>query len=431
MNLEKPSKITVPINLMFYVNNWVKGFLIFIILVLPFQDLPRTFIKETNEPILSLIRYIDEGGFLISSVILLSFMLLRPVSYKIQQLPFTKYIVVFFLIALISLSLNQVPLLQGFFGIYDVLKNILVLYLFSHLRYTREDILRVIGMLQKIAIVIGLVAIFVEISAMVWGIGIEYFVRGEYEKRFGLYRVFSLTGTGNWNYLGIYMSLIFFLSLATVNPSWKRRTIFLTTLSTIFLTFSRRTWVGFGLIACLLRKKLIPIGVLALLGGGWMFLHNVQEFNADYYLRGFAFIKSLNILRDNPLIGVGPGMFGGVAAGIFETPFYNDWPTRFAEAAVSRGIDLFWAQIWSEFGIIGLLTYLSIWASIFFYLKKIGGFFLTKGDRLMYDLANVLRYFIMVLVVMGCGAGLNAAFVAFTYFALVGMYISVYQTERI
>ncbi len=32
---------------------------------------------------------------------------------------------------------------------------------------------------------------------------------------------------------------------------------------------------------------------------------------------------------------------------------------------------------------------------------------------------------------MGCGGGLNAAFVVFTYFALVGMYISVYQTERI
>ncbi len=422
--------MAIPINSMFYVNNWLKGFLFFIILILPFQNLPRTFIKETNEPILSLIRYIDEGGFLISLVILLSFMLLRPDFYRIKQLPFTKYIVVFFLIALISLSLNQVPLLQGFFGIYDVTKNILVLYVFSHLRFTREDILKIISMLQKIAIVIGFVAIFAEISVMVWGI--EYFVRGEDEKRFFLYRVYSLTGTGSWNYLGIYMSLIFFLSLVTTNPSWKRGVIFLMILSTIFLTFSRQAWVGFGLMACLLKKKLIPAGVLALLVLIWMLLSNFQEFNSALSFRGFAFIESLKILRDSPFFGAGPGMFGGLAASIFGTPYYDGWPDFFREFAIHiHGCDMFWPWIWGEFGIIGLLTYLSVWASIFFYLKKIGGFFLTKGDRLMYDLANVLRYFIMVLAVMGCGGGLNAAFVVFTYFALVGMYISVYQTERI
>ena len=83
-----------------------------------------------------------------------------------------------------------------------------------------------------------------------------------------------------------------------------------------------------------------------------------------------------------------------------------------------------------EFSFLGLSSYVAIWGSIFLYLKKMARFFKRNNDKVMSNLGNVLRYFMLVLGVMGFGSGLNAAFIIFTYFSLIGMYLSAYQQEK-
>lgn len=411
------------------INRWLKGFLFFFLILLPFQGLPRTFSIDSDSILIRFFSYTDELTFLLSVLILTTFILLKPMIYRIRRIPISKYIFWYVLIALISLVINKVSLKQGGYGIYDVLKNIFVFYVFAHLDFTKDELMNLIKILQKIAIFIGVVALFAELIAMGWQAGIGYLVTEE--KRLGLYRVFSLTGFGTWNYLGVYMTLIFFLTAIIRKPSLERTMVFFTALSTLFLTFSRQAWLGFSIMIFLFKKKLIPIALIIALIVLWMLVSDVHTFTPEKYFRGYAFVQSLNILREHLFWGVGPGMFGSVSASIFGSPYYATWPKYFQELAIKyHGIDQFWPWIWSEGGIIGLFAYISIWGSLYFYFKRIGTFFLTRNDMQMYNLAKVLRYFIFVIGVMGFAGGLNIAFVIFTYFALGGMYVSIYFNEQ-
>jgi hypothetical protein len=411
------------------INNALKIFLLGIILILPFQNLPRTFVADSSNPVIQFIAYIDEITFLFAVVLVISFILLKPKVFRLQKTPFSKYILLYILVMLGSLLINKVPFWQGGFGIYDVLKNIFVFYVFVQLDFSKEDIINLINRLQKIAIIIGIVGIFAELFALGWEFGIKYLVTDP--KRFGLYRVLSLTGYGSHNYLGIYMTLIFFLTAVMSKSSIKRATVFAMTLTTLVLTFSRQAWLGFGIMISLFKKKLIPIALLIVLAVIAMLLTDADVFNPEEYFRGYAFLQSLELLKSHPVFGVGPGMFGGVSASIFGSPYYADWPKYFQYLAVKiHGIDQFWPWIWSEGGLLGLLIYSTIWVSMYLYFRRISEFFLTKGDILLYNFGKVLRYFIFVIVVMGFAGGLNIAFVMFTYFGLGGMYVSLYRNEN-
>lgn len=402
----------------------LKRLLIIFLCLLPFQNIRLPFFEiDVFAQTPAYIRYLDEIVFIVTFLTLLTFIVLRPTSYVMVKFPFNIPVVIFLFVALLSLAINQVALLQGCFGIYDMIKNILVVYAFAYLGFTRDDLMRVVGLLTKVALLMGVVAILAEFAAMMWGVGIGFFVNPE--KRFGLYRVVSLAGAGSWNYLGIYMTLLFYLSLVSMKPTLFKKGVLFTSLATVVLTFSRQSWVGLGIMACALNRRMIPFGLFFLVTVIWMF--QGYEFSPTSNFRAFAFTESLDILRQNPLFGVGPGMFGGLGAGIFGTPIYNFWPSNFADFALRlQGIDMFWPSVWGELGLVGFTAYASIWMSIFFYLGRIVKYFNGKDDRIMRDIGNVLRYFILAIGVMGFGGGLNAAFVSFTYFALVGMYISAY-----
>jgi len=199
---------------------------------------------------------------------------------------------------------------------------------------------------------------------------------------------------------------------------------------TIFLTFSRQAWLSFGLILCLLNKKLIIFGIILLVAISPMALTQIKTKDMNNY-RGFTYSKSIEVLKDHPVLGVGPGMFGSLAASLWNSPYYANWPEELREFSGNfRTIDSFWPCIWSEYGLVGLSAYWAIWASIFFYLKKIIRFYGSMNEKIMFKVGRVLRYFILVLGVMGCVSGLNCAFVSFTYFAMVGIYISAYRLDK-
>lgn len=430
MSVSKELHRHVGFSSIFCVDKRLKQFLVFVIFVLPFQKIIETLATDGNVGWLHFIRYLDESTPIICLFFLVSFMLIKPSAYRIVKIPSTKWIIIFLVSAFISLIWNRVAIAQGIFGIYDALKSILVLYVFANIRYKKDDFLKLLNGLRKIGFIVATFAIISEIAAILFGVGIGYFAIEP--KRFGLYRVVSLTGHGSHNYLGLYLILILLLSWPLIKPSIKRISFAMTFFVAIFLTFSRQAWLCLGLILCFYKRKLIlPAMALGVFISFWI-VTEIQTQDMDNYYRGFTFLESIKILKEHPIVGVGPGMFGSLAASLWNSPYYADWPENLRIFSNNfRTFDSFWPWIWSEYGLLGLSIYLMIGASIFFYLKRIMRFYRERNETVMYNAGRSLRYFIVALGIMGFASGLNCAFVSFTYFAIAGMYISAYRLDKI
>jgi putative inorganic carbon (hco3(-)) transporter len=61
---------------------------------------------------------------------------------------------------------------------------------------------------------------------------------------------------------------------------------------------------------------------------------------------------TLAVIRAYPILGAGPGRFGGTVAYITHSPIYQEYHVKLPTALTS--IDLYWLHIWGETGIIGL-----------------------------------------------------------------------------
>jgi len=416
----------------------LKKILFLLILLLPFQRFPNIFFErpeEAKEVIgLRLFTYLDELSFIISMMLVLSFILLRPSFYSLnlKNIPLAKCLFFLIAVSVVSMIVNHVPVLQGIFGIYDIVKNIVVVYVFAALYWSRDEFLTMIGWIKKIVMLLAIVGIIAEILALYGEIGVGYLVALENNNRLGFYRVQSLTGFGNINYLGMYALLGLFLIYATTKNSIKKFSSMLAVLCLIFLTFSRQAWIGLFIMLVLTKKRLIVPGLLIPITIALMTLYGSESYDTETYYRSFTYLESVRLLRENPIFGAGAGMFGGLASILFESPIYDDCPEYFRNMVNRMGsIDTFWPVIWGELGILGVIAFSLVWFSLFKGLAWMSNWFKKMGDVQMYNIGRVLKYYVLALFVMCFGTGLNAPFVVFTFFGLVGIYISLYRQSRV
>jgi O-antigen ligase len=72
-------------------------------------------------------------------------------------------------------------------------------------------------------------------------------------------------------------------------------------------------------------------------------------------LRTQFVLNAIPIVRDHPLLGVGPGRYGGAAADTFPTPVYEAYDTdRLFSNPLQRTVDNFWLHVAVEGGALGL-----------------------------------------------------------------------------
>lgn len=420
---------------------------VLVVVSLPFQGLIKTLGNGGYLPVdkkyTNLVAYVDESACIFLFFMAITFLLVRPDVYKAKALPFTKWIIGFILFALLSMLVNGVKPLQGILGVYDVIKNIVVIYPFMLLRFDKKDMERLLAYLQCIALVMAVAGLFGEFIALAFNAG--FGILTIQEKRYGIYKIISLAGMGNWNYLGVYSVLLFFLSYVREKGFPMRRITLALTASLVVLSFSRQVVAGFVLIFFLLSQKstrwLSVFVVLFAVAVSTYYYDSVQALvmegivlDPEHYFRLYGFTAANEIFLQNPFMGLGPGMFGGLAASLFESPVYDSWPAYFRMLAFNQnGIDQFWPMIWAETGAVGFFLYSMIFAGIFLYLRKVAGLFKAMGETGLSRIGHVLSCYILALAIMGFAGGLNSAFVVFTYFALVGIYISVfnrYNEER-
>ena len=63
------------------------------------------------------------------------------------------------------------------------------------------------------------------------------------------------------------------------------------------------------------------------------------------------------IMRDSPLFGVGPGMFGGYAATLLQSPTPDKYGFINYDAREYSTLDTFWPHLVGEIGLLGLAAY--------------------------------------------------------------------------
>jgi hypothetical protein len=71
-----------------------------------------------------------------------------------------------------------------------------------------------------------------------------------------------------------------------------------------------------------------------------------------YFLR-----DGLRILRDNPVLGVGPGRYGGAVAKIVGSPVYDEYGTSLGHF---RTVHNFWLHLAGETGVLGISLFLTV-----------------------------------------------------------------------
>lgn len=413
-----------------YISTTLRKIAAFFLLLLPMQHFPAQLMSFIyNIPLKNLpawtrgFSFTDEISFFVFTLIVFTFWTLKPATFKFPQLPLTKWLVAFVIFAFINGMVKAIPLAQATFGVYDLVKNIVIIYLFAMMAFSREEFVNLIRSLIIVGLVLAVAGILGVLLAFALGREIELVVMES--GRFIPYQTYSLAGFGKQNYLGVYTTLLFFLSYSLSGPlmRFSQFNIFLL----LVFTVSRQAWMSFlAMFAIVKRKRVLILALPLLFIVIVMKMGMKAEMDPKEYFRLFVFVESLKILQEHPLTGLGPGMFASLASVIWESPVYKKWPPLMMYWMFKiRAIDTFWPIVWGEQGLIGFSLYAGGLLSVFLHLKRLAAGFNRLGDTQFVMIGRTLQWFMVAIVIMGFAGGLNMPFVTYTYSALIGIYVTL------
>ncbi|MEM3000921.1 MAG: O-antigen ligase family protein [Candidatus Nitrosocaldus sp.] len=130
--------------------------------------------------------------------------------------------------------------------------------------------------------------------------------------------------------------------------------------------------------------------------------------------REYANFIALQVWRDHPLLGVGPGMFGGDVAYKYHSPIYEEY--NFYEIFRQiPSLDQLWPQMLAETGVIGVTIFAELIMTIFVMLLII------ERDNPYSGFLRGLGIFTVIFVVYGFSNNLNNPSLLYPYCAFLGI----------
>lgn len=295
---------------------------------------------------------------------------------------------VFVGVAVISALLNAVPPTIAAIGLVYTLDAAVLFYLVRMAGYGHRQVRITIAALVGVLLIGALIAIAQALlSPTILGLTGVVGRSGEDVRIGSIVRDPNVFGTL------IGLTLPFSVFAITRLPSRRQRRMamvvtFLLTLA-LLLTYSRGSWLGIGggfvLVALLLeRRALVAFAVIGALALGTAYvmprqllpppaapgdtaeepepfnpfgstIDRVGAIGEGRDLRWMFMMNAVPILRDHPLVGVGPGRYGGAAAWNFDSPVYEEYGTDevFPDWYRQRTVDNFWLHILIETGVVG------------------------------------------------------------------------------
>lgn len=295
----------------------------------------------------------------------------------------------FVLLGAISAVVNAVPVGQALAGIGFTVDAVAVFVLARLVGFRTRQALAAIGVLLGLVLAGAVVAVAQAlVSPHLLGLSVL-------SGRFGeLYRLASFFGDPNTFAAFLSAAVPFALFGATGLRTTRGRRIalaaaFLLVLA-LWLSFSRGGWLGavggFAIAALIIDHRPMRVGavvvVLALLVATFMprnvlcttckarpdlvgsTFGRVSTVSRGGDLRVLFILNGTPIVADHPVLGVGPGRYGGAAADIYDTPVYARYGTdKLFSNPSQRTVDDFWLHIVVESGLLGLTVYLAMVAT--------------------------------------------------------------------
>ena len=191
---------------------------------------------------------------------------------------------------------------------------------------------------------------------------------------------------------------------------------------TLILTFSRSAWLGLaiGIIVALIIKnwKLMaftPLGFLALLVPSIrqrLLVVFSQSYLVDAALDGriWSFNNAIEIFKSSPLIGTGPGTYGGQTAIYYDSPIYLRGMQNGYVALPYT--DNQWLQVLVQTGVIGALS--------------MGCFFVSHFVSNLRQYIRARQYFSLGIIAATAAIIVNGAFANILEFGAVSILAGAY-----
>lgn len=398
-------------------------FLLFLQLQIPLVD----FLNLSE-----IFQWIDE---IFSVTFFIIFLLIVVYTLRLRKKIFSVFLIIilFSIICLFSgIFVNENRLVVSILGTFDYTKNFLGILAFGMLNFTERQIKGIYNILSSFTLFICVVAIVLVIKYFTLENNLLLVLLGSIKEiRYGIPRVapFNI----HPNMFGL-LSLLFFILDFAILPKINFRKLLL--LLGIIFSVSRMVWMGFvvGILFLIfqfkIRSKIVYIFLIIaffiiLILPKVLKITQIEYISEGYY-RGYVFKKSLEIFKDSPLLGIGPGMYGGVISVKFNSPIYEKY--NFSKywynfgLAKFHSLDMFWPQILVECGIIGTLLFIYF----LFFLYKI-----TKRHYKYLDIYFIKRFCLglsvvpIVIFFYLFGSGLNLASFLTTYSVFLGMCLGV------
>lgn len=340
-------------------------------------------------------------------------------------------LVLFFLgvVGIFSGLYNANPFIITANGIFDYIKNFLVIPIVAFFSISPKKARGLYKLLHCLALFLCLVAILQVMAFLIkFPLG-EFGILPIADVRFGIPRTPSLMG--HPNIFGLYALLFFILDFSLYRKIRWQNMLFA---SGVFFSVSRMVWVAFFITLLFLlvqgksrktRALFIVATIIIALAVPSFYLRTAKDMGSESYFRGYALTKSIEIWKGQPFLGVGPGMYGGVVSLVFHSPIYEQYqfsPHWFAFMSGFHSLDQFWPQILAEMGLIGTFCF----GVLLFVLWKVPKkAILTAKDEFRKRMLLGFSVVPVVLFVYLFGSGLNLTAFLLTYGVLFGLVLGM------
>lgn len=303
--------------------------------------------------------------------------------------PTVRLTIVFMVLGAISAVVNAVPVGQALAGIGFTVDAVAIFVLSRLVGFGTRQAVVAIGVLLGLVLAGALVAAAQALFSP------HLFGLSALAGRFGeVYRLAAFFGDPNVFAAFLSTAVPFALFGTTGLRTTRGRRIALAAafllILALWLSFSRGGWLGavggFSVAALLIDHRPMRVGavvvVLALLVALFMprnLLCSTCKARPDLVgstfgrvttvsrggdLRVLFVLNGTRIVADHPVLGVGPGRYGGAAADIYGTPVYARYGTDKLFRNPSQGtVDDFWLHLVVESGVLGLAIYLAMVAT--------------------------------------------------------------------
>jgi len=364
----------------------------------------------------------------------------------------------FVILSLVSAAVNRVPPVEMAAGFFYTLDALIVFYLCRVIGFTHRQAIMAIGAVGAAVLLMAIIGIAQALlGPNILGLSAVAGRSGEVDRLGSVVR--NPNVLGSLIALNLPLALFGAIRLSRPRLRWAMASAAVLLAMALLLSYSRGSWlgliVGAGAVMLIFDRKVL----LAMIGVGALAFVLVSVMPRDLLvgpnrngtvappptfnivgtttnrvgnvgmgrdLRTLLVLNAIPILRDHPLLGVGPGRYGGAAAEHFSSPIYTKYGTG-KLLLRQQTVDNFWLHLMVEAGLLGVLPFLLAIAVLLGQLvsavrRSIGSRYVMIGGILAGTAA--------MCIITGSTMGLEANAEAFMFWFLLGVG-SLYGSEQL